>query len=241
MITCDLTGRLGNQMFQLATTMCHAEKLQRDFCLPEKKERFTNIPCCEDLPAGIQLYIESSHAFQQLPNIDNLRLRGFFQSEKYFKACRDRIITVFGLHWEMIPDTVSIHVRRGDYLQYKDKHPPVTTEYITDAIEYMFIRGYRRFIIFSDDLSYCKKQFQLIGGLLQECAFEFSEGLNEKDDLQRMSCCEHNIIANSTFSWWAAWLNQNPYKIVIAPKQWFGPGNKHLPDTDIVPENWIRL
>jgi len=73
------------------------------------------------------------------------------------------------------------------------------------------------------------------------CKFEYSKGKTEVDDLRLMSCCEHNIIANSTFSWWGAWMNQNKNKIVVAPKVWFGAENFHLKTNDIVPETWIRM
>ena len=217
MITCDLMGRLGNQLFQMAATICHAVSNGLDYCLPNATinervwPKYVNVePCCNG-------------------------------SAKNFRVCRDQILKLFGIKWNYKKGWVSIHVRRGDYVVHHDKHPPVTMDYLALAIEYMYTRGYVNFLVFSDDILYCQKEFGLIGAVFKDCIFEFSKGKSEIVDLEEMSGCEHNIIANSTFSWWAAWLNRNPKKIVIAPKIWFGPGNAHLDSKDIIPVEWIKL
>lgn len=247
MITCNLVGRLGNQLFQMATTICYASKNKLPYCIPKYTVSLTHFPkyfdvkpCCNELPKNLKTYHEQKHSYTEILPQDNIVLNGFFQSEKYFAECRDQILEAFGFSWHLRKGVVSIHLRRGDYLILQDKHPPVSREYIANAIEFMIGRGFNKFRVYSDDIPFCKVEFNLFRGVFNDCEFEFSEGRNVIDDLQDMSCCEHNIISNSTYSWWAAWLNRNPNKIVYAPKIWFGPGNAHLDDKDIIPENWIK-
>jgi hypothetical protein len=90
------------------------------------------------------------------------------------------------------------------------------------------------FLVFSDDMEWCKENF--IGD-----QFIFVEGENDVTDLWIMSYCKHNIIANSSFSWWGAWLNDYKHKIVVAPLKWFGPAKGDIKTDDIYAENWIRI
>ena len=128
--------------------------------------------------------------------------------------------------------TTSVHIRRGDYLNYPNFHPTQSQEYYYNCIEKLS-SDTDFFIFFSDDTTWCKNHFK-------EKNFLFIE--NEKDylSLLLMSFCSNNIISNSSFSWWGAWLNKNNYKQVIGPKIWFGPGLNHN-TSDIIPENWIKI
>ena len=130
-------------------------------------------------------------------------------------------------------ETISIHIRRGDYLEKEDRHPVCRMEYYQAAIEYIDTFNSPIFIIFSDDIEWCKKHF--IGD-----NYIFIQDEEDYIDLYLMSLCKHNIIANSSFSWWGAWLNKNINKKVIAPQNWFGV-NKRLPTQDIYCEEWIVL
>jgi hypothetical protein len=96
-------------------------------------------------------------------------------------------------------------------------------------------QGVKKFYVFSDDIEWCKNFFSDI------LDFEFISGNNEIRDLYLMSSCENNIIANSSFSWWGAWLNKNPNKKVIAPSVWFGPAKKNVITEDLYCKNWIKL
>ncbi len=162
-----------------------------------------------------------------------LQLSGYFQTEKYFKQYRNEITKVFGFKWEPIKNKVSLHVRRGDYVQ-GTPFEPIEMDYITSAINYFREKGYFSFVVFSDDIDWCKKNVN--SNLFTDCTMEYSEGQSEFSDMHHMQCCEHNIIANSTFSWWGAWLNQNPDKIVVAPTKWFNGVNQ-----DLLPEEWIKM
>lgn len=124
-----------------------------------------------------------------------------------------------------------MHIRRGDYLVSPGHYINLDVEYYKNALKYIDNPG--SILIFSDDISWCKDNFK-------GDKYIFIE--NEKDyiDIYLMSLCNNNIIANSTFSWWGAWLNTNPNKIVISPNKWFGPakGKRHL--NDLIPKNWIQ-
>jgi hypothetical protein len=133
--------------------------------------------------------------------------------------------------------SISIHIRRGDYISIKKNYKfygVCSKIYYENAIQFITRNLFKpTFYIFSDDLSWAKENF--IGH-----QYNFITGNQPAEDLYLMSLCKHNIIANSTFSWWGAWLNQNAEKIVIAPKQWYnGELNKNT--VDLIPSSWIRM
>ncbi len=162
-------------------------------------------------------------------------LEGYFQSEKYFKDIRLILLKDFTLKkktknflkFEKLitgVSSVSIHVRHGDYVERKitgKYHGILGLDYYRQAIELIRKKiKTPRFFVFSDDPTIS----------------DFS-GLTNPEELILMSFCKHNIIANSSFSWWAAWLNKNPSKIVIAPKKWF----RTKTDSEIIPQGWIMV
>ena len=181
-----------------------------------------------------------NHEHRELPFYQNILIDGYFQSEKYFKEYRKEILELFGFdHW-INKGVVSIHVRRGDYVQFHTSFPPVDRRYLAPAMRIMAQNGFKKFLVFGDDPQWNRDN--LNSGKYPEYSFDYSEGLNEFQDMELMSCCEHNIISNSTFSWWAAWLNQNPNKLVISPSMnnWFGKRVK-LVTRDIIPESWVQV
>lgn len=181
----------------------------------------------------------------------NVYLKGYFQSEKYFLPIKETLQKEFTFKDEIIrkvkdftdktrsATSVSVHIRRGDM-----ENDPVTTghhgimplSYYKKGIEIIRSKiANPQFYFFSDDINWVKENFNdlkptFVSGEISQTHFE---------DLYLMSQCHHNIIANSSFSWWGAWLNKNPDKIVIAPKIWFIKGPK---DTqDLLPEKWIKI
>lgn len=245
-VTCKLWAGAGNQMFMISAVIGYAKKHGIDYFIPDKTIAphvwpaiFTQFPKHPNKLERMFLYKEPEHSYNEIPYHESICIEGFFQSEKYFSPCREDIIDAFQIPYKRLDGFVSIHVRRGDYLRYADKHPVVTYEYISESVKYFIDLGYKSFIVCSDDIKWCRinlKPLELYGAV-----FTFSTTNDPIPDLSLMSCCEHNIIANSSFSWWSAWLNQNPEKIVIAPKIWFGKGNEHLSTKDILPESWIKL
>lgn len=231
-------GRLGNQLYQIASVIALALKNKDTYIFPQwQYEAFFNLKDCfssEIKPT--KKFLESGFHYTEIPyNISKneiLDLSGYFQSKKYFEHCEDeikRLLTPKNIY-ETIYDVTSLHVRRGDYLTFSKEFNQLDMNYYNKA---MSIIKSKYYLIFSDDIKWCKKNF--IGD-----QFMFSEGKNPAEDLSLMISCENNIIANSSFSWWGAYLNKNKDKKIIYPKTWFGPNLLH--DTkDLIPEGWIKI
>ncbi|WP_433901435.1 alpha-1,2-fucosyltransferase [Sphingobacterium puteale] len=119
-------------------------------------------------------------------------------------------------------NSVSLHVRRGDYLQEPLFKDICTEEYYQKSVQYILeTQESPLFIVFSNDIAWCKSRFKDLNAIF----VEHNTGSNSFRDLQLMSLCKHNIIANSSFSWWGAWLNDNPDKVVISPRKWINEPN----------------
>jgi hypothetical protein len=247
-VTCKLFAQRGNMLFQIACCASHAWRHAVDFKIPRQGHSpelpvmpWPHLP--EWTPAdGLGApYVEHQDQFglyHDMPYWPKMRLHGYFQNELYFKDYRDKIIELFQVPYNPMKGVVGIHVRRGDYLLYPTKYITPDHDYLSRSIQYFTDMGYETFSIFSDDMPWCKEYFTRHYPFL---GFTFHEGNDAGTDMSLLSSCEHQIISASTFSWWAAWLNQNPYKVVIAPKSWFGPGNNHLNSSQIVPTSWIRM
>jgi len=184
---------------------------------------------------------------------DNTYLEGHFQSERYFKhiepVLRKELVfksNLLGLNkdWaSMISQTnsISLHIRRGDYLLNTNnlhKHGLTSVLYYKKTLEYISSKiEHPVFFIFTDDVKWVTESFNI------DFPFYVVDNNRTPDtsyvDMQLMSLCKHNIICNSTFSWWGAWLNANSHKIVIAPKQWFA--DTAINSKDIYPSEWIKL
>jgi hypothetical protein len=176
-------------------------------------------------------------------------LNGYFQNEKYFLDIREILLEEFTLNKEINEETkkikeviekseaICLNVRRGDYLRpdYLKIYGICSMEYYNQALEYIKDRVKKPLIcIFSDDPEWVKKEFKIDNVL-----FTDNTTISEYEQMYLMSLCKHNIIANSSFAWWGAWLNQNPNKIVIGPKQWLV--NKTSEEIDIMPKDWIKI
>lgn len=240
-------------MFQVAATIGLSLKYNIPYCIPKhtlndevwKPYHFENVNYCNDTESvsTAQVWKEPSHAYHEIPRPEHRRfiIDGYVQSYKYFDNYLPEIRKAFGFdNLETNIGWCSIHIRRGDYLLYKTKHPVVTNEYLQAAQVKMMNEGIYNFKVFSDDIEYCKNnipQFNL-------CEYIFiTPSRSELSDFKLMARCEHNIIANSTYSWWGAYLNNNPNKIVITPDEsnWFGIDNKKLDVSDLIPKKWIRI
>lgn len=180
---------------------------------------------------------------------DAVYLDGYWQSEKYFIDIADVIredLTpkVSGSDtYEILKESitqcnaVSVHIRRGDYVTNSTANryfKPCEVKYYQQAIQYLvkYISN-PVFFVFSDDILWAKANFKI------DFPTHFVEGNSAQEDLWLMASCGYQIIANSTFSWWGAWLNQQPDKIVIAPQTWFS--TKRFDTKDLLPESWIQI
>ena len=241
LITGGFTGRLGNQMFQIAAVIALAKKHGVDYTFQKPRPETDPNPIYFDHFPDIGITIEertyhneNPTEYQEIPYTGGvLCLCGYYQSYKYFEQYKDDIISAFGIPHSHINNTVSIHVRRNDY-KVGTPFEPVDMNYISKAVEIMSSKGYNNFVVFSDDMDWCKQNIN--DTVFQYKTFEYSEGRSPIRDLEYMSCCMHNIIANSTFSWWGAYLNRYKDKVVIAPTKWFNGVNR-----DLLPESWIKL
>ncbi len=243
-------GRLGNQLFQIASTIGIANENKDEFLFPlwEYSKYFSNpIPQTNIIELEKKDFHKIQEAFFSyyhiITNRRSVDLNGYFQSEKYFENCKDIIKSHFVLKDRFLKEiiyldqiknkeTCSIHVRRGDYVNLKNIYTELLLEnYYNEAIS-LFHKDIT-FLIFSDDIQWCKEN-------IKGKNIIFVEGQKDIYDLILMSKCTHNIIANSSFSWWGAWLNENIDKKIIAPESWFASGN-NMPIKDLIPEKWTKI
>ena len=174
---------------------------------------------------------------------------GYFQNESYFKEFRSEILKEFTLktklnehNTEMLQqikqtNSVSVHVRRGDYLNLENIFSSCSLDYYQKSIEYIVSKIKNpHFYLFSNDIEWVTKNLRI------DYPFTIVD-INDADtgyyDLELMKNCKHNIIANSSFSWWGAWLNENPNKIVVTPKEWYV--NKKYGTSDINCVEWVKI
>lgn len=238
MIISYIKGGLGNQLFQIAAGLSLSKDIGCDFRLiknqhelPHQGNRiekyyeniFKNIKFVEPSElTNFKIYREPSFEFRQLPKVSNLILDGYFQSEKYFKHNEEYIRDMINFpKYEPTQNTVSMHLRQGDYRNNLNFHYIQRLDYYKQALNLM--KDYKKILAFSD--SDLPKDFQFDN-------LEIVKKSNDLEEFSVMCSCQHNIISNSTFSWWAAWVNTDKNKKVIAPKIWFGPSG---------PQNWSDI
>ena len=254
MITSFLQGGLGNQLFQISAAISLALENDDDAifsfknhdlpkqgrkCENYSKNIFRNLNFSDNLFIK-RRYHEPFYHYKEIEPKSNMCLIGYFQSEKYFSKYANVIREVFSIDEDSLKiikekygeilkkEPISIHVRRGDYIKYKDFHPPCSLEYYKKAIKQFPENS--TFLVFSDDIEWCKQNF------LGE-NFWFVDGNEDYIDLYLMFLCKNAIIANSSFSWWGAWLGKADK--VIAPNKWFGKADN---DTkDLLPHHWTLL
>lgn len=275
MITVQLNGGLGNQMFQYsagrAVSLQHNVPLALDIthCKrnPARPYKLCNFKVAgevvEESPLIIKLKsilhpqsLFKEQSFYYDPSIldchDDVYLQGYWQSEKYFKGIEKIIREDFTLSEEpdylnqqMIDkirncEAVSLHIRRGDYVSNPETtayHGICSEEYYRGAVSKLenYVKN-PHFFVFSDDPSWVKEKLDIRHSTT---IIDFNGSEKDYEDMRLMSLCKHHIIANSSFSWWGAWLSNNPQKIVVAPKQWFNKPD--IKTQDLIPGTWFRL
>ena len=186
----------------------------------------------------------------EILNFENTYLSGYWQCEKYFMDFRQDVLDLFQFQDQQInlasrslqeqmrrEQAVAVHVRRGDYLlpENSRKYGNICTlQYYKNAMQYVKKRvPDARFYFFSNDPGWVRENLANGDSVIVDC----NHGKENYLDMYLMSQCSHNIIANSSFSWWGAWLNQNPDKIVMSPQRWFS----HLDASDAICEDWVRV
>lgn len=264
MTIIKLKGGLGNQMFQYAygrNLELSGEKVVFDISFfTENRYR---IDTARDFKLD-KLNIETKAEFSKEKHLISdflnkimiylgLKENGFWQSEKYFKDIKDIVRKEFTLKnprsqasysWQKkIEDTenpVSLHIRRGDYIEDPKTnayHGVCDISYYKKALEIIEERLGKNIevFVFSDDIAWAKENLTFI----EKINFVSNNSIPDHEEMYLMSLCRHNIIANSSFSWWGAWLNQNQDKMVIAPKKW---NNRYREEhEDLLPSDWMKI
>lgn len=255
-ISCELMGGLGNQMFQAAHAYAQGLKHNRPvFLTPFSNTKlqgrpvkyylnniFKHFEFTETILNFVKIDEGNWEYSEITPSSKNTVFTGYFQSSKNFLGYDNIIKDLFSpdkvninllisKYPELLyPNTLSIHVRKGDYLNSPTIHPTVSKSYIEQAIS--LINGYTHLFIFSDDKLWVKNNLN----------FSSTTVVDEEDyiEIWMMSLCSNNIISNSTFSWWGSYLNKNENKKIIAPSIWFGErGPKNF--SDIYQSDWTVI
>lgn len=210
--------------------------------------------CHKLLPSFFpNIFYENKYTFDKnnFVNKNDSYLIGFWQSEKYFANIRDKLLNEISLKHNLSAkskevlkqirktESVSINVRRGDFLsnpQINKRHGVISKDYFEKAIVLMSQKVKNpHYFLFSDDIEWVKDNIKPSHATYVD--FNFPKSTEE--DLLLGSYCKHNILTNSTYSWWVGWLNANPKKIVIAPSKWFNQLNYDF--SDLFPEEWQIL
>jgi len=259
LVTVNLAGGLANLLFEITAAFSYSKQHGKSLVLPYNhslpmqgnniisyRSNILRNFSFKEIIGECREISQNGFQYNPLPSYpdENVVLKGHFQSYKYFEQYADEIKELLKPDESTVnyindkygdilnKKTISIHVRRGDYLKLPDHYVNLSLDYYQNALKH--IKQFDHVLVFSDDIEWCKQNFK-------GDQYIFIE--NEKDyiDLYLMSMCANNIIANSTFSWWGAWLNNNPDKVVVSPNQWFGPskGDRNL--NDLIPKNWIKI
>ncbi|GAB3637400.1 alpha-1,2-fucosyltransferase [Hymenobacter arcticus] len=196
-----------------------------------------------------------SHYFQYDPQVwqtgPNTYFDGYWQTERYFHRCEALIRRDFTFRSDptgqnlllaqqiQAQNAVSVHVRRGDYVSnslYNQVHGTCSPAYYEQAVRHMVAQVAEPVLyVFSDDPDWVRANMHFAAPTVYVA---HNQGKDSFEDMRLMSLCQHHIIANSSFSWWGAWLNANPHKLVIAPRQWM---QQEGPNSDLIPRTWMRL
>lgn len=256
-------GRLGNSMFQIAATLAYGLKHNRKAVFPfwTYGQEFQNPLYQNDLyflcHPNLPKHKEPSFTYSEIPvrNEIAVDLEGYFQSEKYFVEYKKEILEQFRFSFQTRHSVfnhiqallsvaeegrlAAIHIRRGDYVDLQDYHPVLPSDYYEEGLE--LINGFHRednliYLVFSDDYAYAESLYGKKHGFI--CV----RGTKDITDMYLMSVCNYHLIANSSFSWWGAYLSKS--RLVVAPggkhHAWFGPKG---PDdiSDLIPSEWAKI
>jgi len=222
-------------------------RIDRDIEMRKSSEKFYST--FENFTSNKKGYDQEVYEQIQESESDNIFLHGYWQSDQYFEKNADIIRSDLQLRKQIkgyslknrksLSPEVAIHFRRGDYVNSKggaDLYEELDMDYYGKAIEFIRQRiSSPQFLLFSDDINWVKENIKIKGDV------KYIKPKNESADLIRMSECDHFIIANSTYSWWGAWLSSNQDKIIIAPRHWYSNNIENKLSNNMIPESWIRI
>jgi hypothetical protein len=242
MITVKLLGGLGNQMFQYVYGLAlkswgYQVRYDRSSLIEGTHREYSlghfGIEAC--YPATDVAIYESSMKFNEeyLAPPDSATMVGYWQTEKYFKNVENKVRLLFKFpdSGPRMPYHIAVHVRRQDYVNLQHFHGMPGVDYYREGVARIrkAVGANLQVLVFSDDIEWCRSNFPK--------EFQMVSGKNKYEDLKLMSECDYHVIANSSFSWWGAWLGGQ--RMVIAPKQWFSDAS--IDYSDVVPERWVKI
>jgi len=283
MISVNIMGGLGNELFMIFTTFAYGIQHNQKVIFPTNPymgERHTYWHSfLKDLvifttqnPANgmsdyevlsLPKYYEQGFHYTPLPYFsENVLLFGYFQSPKYFDQFKETIFKILHLYDKqkdirnkfsylfekdssLTDSIVSMHFRLGDYKTKRLHHAIMNYEYYENSLQHIVNNIPVKRILYcceSEDNEYVGEQIARLHSKFSNIEFvKIPDTAEDYEQLLIMSCCDHNIIANSTFSWWAAYFNQNSPKMVCYPSVWFGEAYKDNEHNDLFPANWIQI
>lgn len=264
MITIHLVGGLGNQLFQIFTLINLSIKYNIPYFLPttilsnanklatKRNTYWDNILTNVNIDPNFYSITKKfnkikENTYKKFNYKNNTILYGYYQDDKYFSENYNTIFKSLNFHYFqnniknkyenlLSNNTIALHFRLGDYKQKTDAHPILKIDYYTKSLK-LFGGTY-------NILYFCEAEDnQFVNNLIKELAhpkrnfIKVPDNIPDWEQLLIMSCCNHNIIANSSFSWWGAYLNNNPHKLVCYPANWFGKEN----DRTYNIKNWHKI
>lgn len=267
MIYIELCGGLGNQLFQIFSGISHAYTNNIEFRIkstkPDNRETYWKNILSEltkftyNNRPKLFVYKEPMFTFKLIPNNKNdFIINGYFQSCKYFEHQYDKILKLIKIDEQKIvikekykqyfsSQVICIHFRLGDYKYSNVIHTILKLDYYINSLKYILDNTNEVYsvLVFSEqvDDEIIKTYIDKISKIFENTRIlQCSYDIPDWEQLLLMSLCNHNIIANSTFSWWGAYFNSNPKKIVCYPNVWFGPKCNHS-TKDFFPKNWFKI
>jgi hypothetical protein len=268
----DNAGRWGNQLFRIATMIGYAKEHNLEYFIPEEwkyRVYLENAHQYKDVNGIInniqQIYNEPGFHYNTIPAINNgiIEIRGYYQSNKYFNHAEQEVQSFLTINSDILNSVTNtwfkesktrlcIHIRHGDFFDRarngghkgnEHYHPVMSLQYYKNAIELILSKVLiDEFMIFTDhpetkDFIFNKFDEYDVDIVYMDFNEEFIY------DFAAQSLCDHAIIPNSTFSWWSAYLNKNPNKIICCPNpsDWFGPGYNHFIKDDLLPDTWHKI
>lgn len=270
MISTELMGGLGNQLFQIFNVLAYSLRYKKEVIFPKDKSDSQKRPdywqsffksigyLVGDESVRMKVLREPSFEFNGLGYIEeDFMFYGYFQSYKYFEDQQDSIYKLIRIdkHKQnviekvnmVMDNTVSIHFRLGDYKGLSEYHPILTIDYYIKALLTIIQKTKNKNlkVIYFFEQEDVDQVNTIIDTLKTKMpSINFTPVLSDLLDYEQMifmSLCQHNIIANSSFSWWGAYLNNNPNKIVCYPSVWFGPKFSDKNTKDLCPNYWNKI
>jgi hypothetical protein len=257
-----LYGGLGNQLFQIFATIAYALEHNREYwfeyssslgkrptywhnLLAELQPHLHRSEDCKSNGISSLMQLEESHIHESHNDVQCIILNGYFQCPAYFDKWYNKIIDICKLHIKcQYNNTVSMHFRRGDYKAIPECHPIIGTDYYIKALDYVCTLDPSintvQYYCEDDDHADIVLVINDLLLLFPSLVFKRFKGITDYEEMLAMAGCKHNIIANSSFSWWGAYLNPFSEKIVCYPATWFGPMISKSVDS-MFPASWTKI